>query len=246
MNRSTVLMRHNFALLRAEPGPVISRIVMPLVLITALRPLYTAALGPDGTPQAVTGLLVLFSMLGLSIIGGGILTERSWHTLDRLRATPARPSQILLGKAVPLGAVLLAQQAAIVAYAILALNLHVRRPDLLAVAGVSWAVTLLCAGAALATLVRSQGELSAVTDLGGMFFTVLGGAMVPLALLPGWLRGVAPASPGYWALHGLRAALDGDPVATLRSAGVLLALAAGFGALAAWRMSRGWTRSRLL
>jgi len=246
MTASTVLIRHNFALLRAEPGPLLSRIGMPLVLITALRPLYSAALGSAGLTQAVTGMLVLFSMLGLSIIAGAILTERSWHTLDRLRATPAKPAHILVGKAVPLGAVLLAQQGAIVAYSMIFFGLRVPRPDLLLVAGASWAVTLLAAGAALATVVRSQGELSAVTDLGGMFFTVLGGAMVPLALMPDWLRAAAPASPGYWALHGLSAALDANAAATFRDAGVLLAIAEVHGAFAARRMARGWGRNRLL
>ncbi|NUR71422.1 MAG: ABC transporter permease [Hamadaea sp.] len=246
MSASAVLIRHNFALLFAEPGPALSRVGMPLVLITALRPLYSAALGSAGLTQAVTGMLVLFSLLGLNIIAGGILTERSWHTLDRLRATPARPAQILVGKAVPLGAMLIAQQGAIIAYSMIFLGLRVPRPDLLLVAGVSWAVTLLAAGAALATVVRSQSELSAVNDLGGMFFTVLGGAMVPLALMPAWMRAAAPASPGYWALHALTAALTGDGAATVRAAAVLLAVATVLGAFASWRMTRGWGRNRLL
>lgn len=244
--RSLVLIRHTFTLLGREPGPLVSRIAMPLVLITALQPLYAAALGSQGVTQAVTGMLVLFSMLGLSIISGGILTERSWHTLDRLRATPARPVQILLGKAVPFGCVLLAQQAAIVAYGVLVLGLSVRRVDLLVLAGLAWAATLLCVGAALATVVRSHGELSAVTDLGGLFLTVLGGAMVPLALMPGWLRTLAPISPGYWALTGLHSAMAGDVGATLRAVLVLTAVACGFGAIAAWRIARGWGRNRLL
>jgi ABC-2 type transport system permease protein len=126
------------------------------------------------------------------------------------------------------------------------LDLRVTRPDLLLIAGVSWAVTLLAAGAALATVVRSQSELSGVTDLTGIFFTVLGGAMVPLALMPQWLRSAAPASPGYWALQGLHSALDGEPIATLRCAGVLLSTAAVFGTFAAWRIARGWGRSRFI
>jgi ABC-2 type transport system permease protein len=246
MNRTLVLIRHNFALIGREPGPAISRIGMPLVLITALRPLYTAALGEDGAPQAVTGMLILFSLLGLSIIGGAILTERSWHTMDRLRGTPARPAEILIGKAVPLATILLAQQAAIVAYGALVFGVPIHRPDLVLIAGVTWAITLLCAGAALATIVRSHGELSAVTDIGGLFLTVVGGAMVPLALMPGWLRAVAPVSPGYWALTGLRAALTDDAAATLRSVAVLLAVAAVSAAFAGWRLARGWGRSRLL
>src|SRR5262245_33255545 len=97
--RSTVLIRHNLALLAREPGPVLSRIGMPLVLITVLRPLFDAALGEDGVSQGITGMLVFFSLLGLSLIGGGVLTERSWRTLDRLRTSPARPHEVLVGKA---------------------------------------------------------------------------------------------------------------------------------------------------
>lgn len=244
--RTVALIRHNLAMLAAEPGPVVSRIGMPLVLITALRPLYDAALGGDGVTQAVTGMLVLFSMLGLSLIGGGILTERAWRTLDRLRATPATPRQILLGKAIPYGAVLLAQQAAVLAYGVAVLGLQVRRWDLLLLAGTAWAATLLCAGAALATLVRSHSGLGAVTDIGALFLTVLGGAMVPLALMPSWLSSVAPLSPGYWALGALRAAVDGQAGATLRDVAVLAVLATTLALVAAWRMLRGWTRSRLL
>jgi ABC-2 type transport system permease protein len=236
--RSAVLIRHNLMLLAREPGPVVSRIAMPLVLITALRPLYVAALGADGVAQATTGMLVFFSLLGLSIVGNGLLAERTWHTLDRLRTTPARPAEILLGKAVPFGAVLVAQQAAILGYAWLVLGLGVQRWDLLAVVGLAWVATLLCAGAAVATLVRTPAELSAVTDIGGLFLTVLGGAMVPLALLPHWLRTIAPVSPGYWALTSLRSAVAGDAPASLRGAAVLALIAAGLAVFAARRIGR--------
>jgi ABC-2 type transport system permease protein len=122
----------------------------------------------------------------------------------------------------------------------------VRRWELLALTGVTWAATLLCAGAALATLVRSQSALSAVTDIGGLFLTVVGGAMVPLSLLPRWLAAAAPASPGYWALHSLQAAVAGDTGAVLRGVAILAATASALGMLAAWRIRRGWGRSHLL
>ena len=239
--RSGVLIRHNLTLLAREPGPVVSRIAMPLVLITALRPLYVAALGTDGVAQATTGMLVFFSLLGLSIVGNGLLSERSWHTLDRLRTTPARPVEILLGKAVPFGAVLLVQQGAILGYGWLVLGLSVRRWDLLAVVGLTWVVTLLCAGAAIATMVRTPAALSAVTDVGGLFLTVLGGAMVPLSLLPAWLRAIAPVSPGYWALSSLRSAVAGDAGPALRGAAVLAAIAAGLALYAAHRLAAART-----
>ena len=241
--RSLVLVRHNVALLLREPGPMLSRIGMPLVLMTALQPLYRAALGPDGLPQAVAGMLVLFSMLGLSIVGTSVLAERTWHTLDRLRATPVRASDVLIGKALPQAGVLLAQQSVVLGFAHFVLGLTVPRPDLLLATGMAWALTLLCGGAAIATVVRSHSGLSAITDIGGLFLTVLGGAMVPIALMPAWLRPFAPASPGYWALSGLRAALAGNAPAALTSAAILVIVAAILGAVATRRIARGWGRT---
>ena len=70
--------------------------------------------------------------------------------------------------------------------------------------------------------------------------------MILLSVLPGWARAAAPASPGYWAMSALRAALQGQAGPTLRAAAVLLAVAALTAALGTWRITRGWSRSRSL
>jgi ABC-2 type transport system permease protein len=49
-----VLIRHNTAVLLHEPGPLIGRLVMPLILLLALQPLYEAAQGAGGTADAVS------------------------------------------------------------------------------------------------------------------------------------------------------------------------------------------------
>jgi ABC-2 type transport system permease protein len=248
LDRIAVLVRHNLALVASEPGPMISRIVMPVAIVLVLRPLYTSALGGQarGTSQAVVGMLVMFSLLGMSVVGNAVLSERTWHTLDRLRATPAGPVELLAGKAVPVLLLVIVQQAVVLSLGVFALDLRVASYGLLALAVGAWAVTLLCTGAAIAMLVRSHAELSAVTDIGSMVFTCLGGALVPLAAMPGWARAVAPASPGYWAMRDLRAALAGDAHTTFTSTGVLVAVAAVAAAVAGLRLVRGWGRNTLL
>ena len=77
-------------------------------------------------------------------------------------------------------------------------------------------------------------------------FSALGGALIPAAELPGWVRAIAPGSPGYWAMAALRSALRDQAGPTVRDAAVLVAVAAAASAVAAWRMSRGLPRSRLL
>ena len=59
--RLTALVRHNAMLMAREPGPVISRLVQPLVLIVLMHPLYAAALAAEG-PQAGT----------VQVIDGGV------------------------------------------------------------------------------------------------------------------------------------------------------------------------------
>ena len=114
---------------------------------------------------------------------------------------------------------------------------------LLGLALLAWTVTLLAMGAALGMLARSFGELSAGFDVSGMILSSLGGALVPLAAMPRWIRSAAPVSPGYWAVSGLRAALQGQVMGTCRAAAVLAGFALAFGLAAALRMRRGWGRS---
>lgn len=246
LRRSAALVRHNAALLLGEPGPLASRLVLPLVFVTLLRPLYTAAEGTTaGTAQAVTGTLITFSLLALSIVGGSILTERLWHTWERLRATTAHPLEILTGKAVPVLGALLAQQAVILGFGTLVLGLRLDHLPLVAAALLCWTLTLLGLGSALGVLARSHGELSAAYDIGGMLLSSLGGAFVPLAALPHWVRAVAPASPGYWGASALRAALAGDGPRVLTCCAVLLGFAVATGLVAARGLRRAAARSAL-
>ncbi|WP_141203184.1 ABC transporter permease [Streptomyces griseorubiginosus] len=235
--RLSVLIRHNTLLLLREPGPLLSRMILPLVFMTLLRPLYLSAQGhAAGTEQAVVGTLVTFSLLALSISGNAILSERLGRTWDRLRGTPLHPAELLLGKAVPVLTALLAQQSLIVGFGVCVFGLHVSHPFLLLGVLLSWSCTLLGLGALLGVLVRTMGELSAAYDIGGMLLSSVGGALVPLAVLPGWVADVAPTSPGYWAAHGLRAALAGDASTAATACGTLLGTAAVCATVASVRL----------
>jgi ABC-2 type transport system permease protein len=242
--RTRALIRHNAALLLREPGPLAGRMVLPLVFLVFMRPMYEAAFGRTaGTAGAVVGVLVTFSLLALSIVGSSVLSERVGHTWDRLRATAARPAELLAGKGLPVLAAMLTQQAVVLAFGVLVLGLDVRSPALLALVCTAWTAALLGIGTALGVSARSFGELSAMYDIGGMMLSSLGGALVPLSTLPHWVSAVAPCSPGYWAVRAFHAALRGDAGATLPACGVLLGFACAASCLAAVRMTRSGARS---
>jgi ABC-2 type transport system permease protein len=247
-DRTLSLVQGNATLFARDPGPLIGRITQPVLLVLLMQPLYVAAIGDDagGTAQVVLGQLVMFSLLGTSVVGSSILTERRWNTLDRLRATPARVPELLAGKAVPVMCFLLVQQAVLLTLGVTVLGLEVADPGLLLLAAVVWAATVLCIGAAVATTVGSLAQFGAVVDIGSTVVAGLSGALVPLAAMPEWARTIAPVWPGYWAMEGLRSAVDGGRDATLVAVAVLLAFAAVAAAIAAVRLRRGWGRSTLL
>jgi ABC-2 type transport system permease protein len=78
-------------------------------------------------------------------------------------------------------------------------------------------------------LVQSPAQLSVAGDIAAMLTSILGGALVPAELLPGWLRAVGPLSPGYWAMRSYQAALiDPAPASLIRAlAGLACFIALG-------------------
>jgi ABC-2 type transport system permease protein len=246
LRRVGILAKHNALLRLRDPAQLVSYIVMPMVIMLVFKPLYVRALS-TGTQQAVVGPLVLFSVFALAIVGNSILVEREWRTWDRLRASRASRTELLLGKTLPVFVTLLIQQTVLLAWGCLVVGLRLP-PTLgyLAVAISIWGFTLLAIGAALATVVRSRGELGMASDLGAMLVGSIGGALVPVSLMPGWAHHIAPISPGYWAMSLLSAAIDGHPGGMVRPAIVCLAIAAAAGSYATYRLSRGWGRSHLL
>jgi len=190
---------------------------------------------------------MMFSVFAMAIVGNAIFVEREWRTWDRLRASRATRGELLIGKALPVYVVLMLQQAVLVGYGCLMVGMPAPRSmGLLVLALAVWGFTLMTMGSALATVVRSRGDLMMASDVGSIAIAAMGGALLPVSLMPGWARAAAPFSPGYWGLTMIRAAIDGGTADTLRSALVCLGIALAAGAFASYRLARGWGRSRLV
>lgn len=246
--RIAALAGHNTVLRLRDPGQFLSYLIMPMVLMLALRPLFERAV-TGGATHIATGALVVFSALALSIVGNATLAERSWHTWDRLRCTRASSTELLVGKTLPAFGLLLLQQTILLAYGVTVIGARPhdgRAYGLLLLGIVVWGAALLAIGTAVAAVVRSHGELSAACDVGALTLTTMGGAFVPVSMFPSWLQALAPASPGYWSVSMLRHAMDGDATGTLWRAAVLLGLGVAAAAVACRRLTTGWGRSTAL
>ncbi|WP_194910778.1 ABC transporter permease [Catenulispora rubra] len=247
--RTGALVKHNLILRLRDPGQLISYLVTPMVLMVLLKPLYTRAYSDTrngGVVQAVTGQMVMFSVFAMAIVGNSIFIEREWRTWDRLRASRATRGELLVGKSLPVYGVLMLQQIVLIYYGCLVVGMPAPKSVALLVLAVAvWGFALMAMGSALATLVRSRGDLMMASDVGSIAVSALGGALLPVGLMPGWARDIAPFSPGYWGLRVIQAAVDGQTGETARAALVCLLIGLATGAVAAYRLARGWGRSRL-
>ena len=236
VRRVGAIARHQCVLMAGDPGPLIAFIVMPMVLVSVIQPMMVtlahAAPGEvvDGTGQATAGMAVMFSLFVLKLAGASLLDEwMTWRTWDRVRSSPARVGEVLAGKAAPMLGYLLAQQFVLFVFASVAFGLR-STPDwgLVAVVGLVWALCVLALGSGVAMLVRTSAQLSAVGDISAVVITIMGGALVPSAMLPDWMNAVGPVTPGYWAMRAYRSALDGQAGAEFAQS---LAVLGGFTAL---------------
>jgi ABC-2 type transport system permease protein len=216
---------------------------MPLVLMAFLKPAYRPVLigkghpGANGAEQAVPGAAVTFSFFWIQQVGLSFFREHGWGTWDRLRASPARPLQILGGKAAPSVAAVALQLAVVFAAGALIFDLHVRGTvGALVPVGLALALALVALSVAFVAVCSTFNQVVTLAALGAMLLSGLGGALTPYSVLPGWARAVAPATPSYWAMRGFRSVIFGSGwgsvvLPTL----ILMAFAAGFAAVATAR-----------
>jgi ABC-2 type transport system permease protein len=207
------IARNDLALLRSDPEPAVVLLLTPLVLMGFFKPLVRLSLVQEGyaqasgAEQAVPGMAVMFSFFVVGYAGFAFFREHGWGTWDRLRVS-ARPVEILVGKGIPPLLVSLAQLGIFLVLGVAVFGLHIEGSIApLALVVVSLSASLVGASLALVALSKSIQQLSALANLGGIVLAGIGGAMVPLSLLPEWVRTVAPVSPAYWAMRGFRTVL---------------------------------------
>lgn len=233
--RTAAVFRHGLVLMLADPGPIIVTTLMPLVLMAFLQGMGQAVLetegyiGASGAEHVVPGMAVLFSLFGVIYLGMAFFQEHGWGTWDRLRSSSASPAEILVGKLLPSGLVMLTQTTVLFVAGIGVFGLRVRGSTMaLAVMLVVTSVFLLALSMLCVAVFRTINQLSAATNVGAMILGGMGGALAPVSTLPQWVQDVAPVSPAYWALEGFRRVVldEGATSAIIGPAVVLLTLSA--------------------
>jgi ABC-2 type transport system permease protein len=239
--RTIAIIRHELRVISRDPLEVLVLVAFPVVVMSFLKPAMRLALVNDGyqhangAEQVVPGQAVVNAFFIVTLTSFAFFSEHGWNTWERLRASRASSAEIVLGKAVPRLAMSLAQFLAVFAIGIPLLDLQVRGPILaLAPLVVAFGLCLVMLGISLTALCRTIQQANSLGIVGLVLFGSIGGALVPVNVLPAWARTIAPATPTYWAMRGFRSViLDGTGVSgVLLPVAVLLALSSAFAAIA--------------
>lgn len=216
LRRVAAIARQDLRVLRTDPMAVVPLIVLPLVVMPFLLPAFRAAFHfaglhrATGAEQVVPGMAVTFGFFLVMNTCTSFFREHAWNTWDRLRASPAKTAEIMLGKIItPLVEVTL-QFVLLFGFAGLLMDLHVRGSWLgLCAVGCSFAVFLVTTGIAVTGLSRTYMQANAAVTAGALVMAGFAGALVPFALLPPWAQVISPLVPSYWAMQGYKHAIFG-------------------------------------
>lgn len=184
---------------------------------------------------------VIWGMIGCALgFAMGLVNERTRGTLSRLCTSPIGRAHVLAGKGVACFIALVAVQVMLFVLGVVALGVVPGSLPRLIVAGLSLAIAFVGLMMVVATFARSEQSASGLAWALFLPLSMLGGGMVPLFALPGWMQTAGTFSPIKWGILALEGALwRGFGWAELAlPCGVLLAVGlVGFG-VAARRFDR--------
>ena len=210
-------------------------------LTVSAREITVAQRGPgNGFAISFTQGMFWALMGALMSFVTSLVLERMQGTWNRLRSAPLTAGSILFGKALACFAVMLSSLLLMSAVGALAFGVvpHSMPKLLLAFAAAAIAFTGLMM--LLASIGRSVQSASGAAWAVMMPLAMVGGAMIPLFIMPPWMLQLSNLSPVKWAVLGIEGAIwrgfsfaeMATPVAILIATGVLC------GGLGAWRITR--------
>ena len=136
-----------------------------------------------------------------------LVVERTKGTLMRLRVAPVSTSALLLSKALACFLTMLIVMAMLLVIGELFFNVRPQSPLFLAIAILSAAVCFCGMMMLLAVLARTEAAAGGFGWAILLILAMLGGGMIPLFVMPGWMQRASVVSPVNWAIRAMEGAI---------------------------------------
>ena len=180
---------------------------------------------------------MLFVFFIITVMADSVFKERTNGAIRRLRAAPVGKGAIVLGKLVPFYFINLVQVASMFAVARLAFGMDLMNVPALVVLTLCLSLAATGMGIMITSLAKTLTQAASLGAILSLTLGALGGAMVPAFIMPDWMQAVGRVAPQAWAIRAYQDVLVRGRGVTeiLLEAGVLLAFAAVFTTVGAWR-----------
>lgn len=223
MTPSQAVVRSEALIIRNDPTTPALLFVAPIILMALLHNVF--ARGGDAMAAPAYSLLFAF-MLSTWVIYS-FFKDFGWSTWPRMRASGLSVAMLVRAKLAPYVVLGVLQQIVVLAVGLAAVGhpADIRWVPLMLPVSTAFILVAVTFGFLLSAISRNHMQASTLANLIAFLFAAIGGAIAPIALLPGWARTISPISPHRWALKGFGAALDGHVGPALLWALPLLVLA---------------------
>ena len=188
--------------------------------------------------QSSPGMIVQFVVFGLNTSAMVLVLERRSRTLQRLLTTPITRTQVIAGHVLAMFIVVLLQQVLYVAFGQLAFGVdYMREPLAILLVMVTLALWVASLGLLIGAAAKNEDQVMMWALIAMFVFSAMGGAWFPLDVTGKTFAVVGHFMPTAWAMDGFQnIVLRGLGLSSvLLPAGILLAYAVAFFALAVWR-----------
>ncbi|NUW34151.1 ABC transporter permease [Nonomuraea sp. SMC257] len=196
-----LLFRHNLAITLQQKFGLVFGAIQPMVFLVLFGPIF-ATIGTWET--LVPGLIVQLGLVSTGMAGFGVVFDRRFGVLERMRVTPASRLALLLGRVLNNVVALLLQTVVLVA---VGYAFGLRAPAAGLLAGLALVVVL---GASLASLSYAvaltidENLFAPVMSTIVLPLALLSGSFLPMSMAPGWLDVLSRISPFRYVLEALR------------------------------------------
>jgi ABC-2 type transport system permease protein len=136
-----------------------------------------------------------------------IVVERTRGTLMRLQVAPLNRAHILAGKALACFGVILAISIGLLTLARFAFGVVPGSLPLLALAFLSSSVAFVGIMMLLSVLGKTEQAVGGIGWAALIVMSMLGGGMIPLFVMPGWMHSVSAISPVKWSILAMEGAV---------------------------------------
>ena len=148
------------------------------------------------------GMAIFFLLFTISYTARSFFVDRSQGMIERMRAAPVRPVEILLGKALSVFVYGVVSLATIALVTTAAFGADWGAPWPAAVLGLSLVLSVICLTALVIGIARTQRQAEGIGSIIVFGLALLGGDFFFISNAPSTIKHLALLTPNGWAIRG--------------------------------------------